>query len=139
MIFNEIHKDLLTVGDDYSLAHCIASDLIMGEGIAVPMNAKFNLRELILLTKWNLKHPTCIITGRVFNLITKEKSWHKPTLENLSVSVYLMKQIMQGRHMTKVAMPRIGCGLDNLDWQDVSLMLKNTFRDTDIEILVCYL
>ena len=34
-------------------------------------------------------------------------------------------------------MPRIGCGLDGLDWGIVKAIIKDVFEDTDIEILIC--
>ena len=39
--------------------------------------------------------------------------------------------------INKIAMPMIGCGLDKLNWDKVSQIIKETFKDTDIEILVC--
>jgi ribosomal protein L12E/L44/L45/RPP1/RPP2 len=33
-------------------------------------------------------------------------------------------------------MPRIGCGLDNLEWDRVSSMLKKTFEGTNMKITV---
>ena len=37
----------------------------------------------------------------------------------------------------KIAMPKIGSGLDRLNWQDVEQIIKDVFADTDVEILVC--
>ena len=37
----------------------------------------------------------------------------------------------------RIAMPKIGCGLDQLNWQDVEGIIREVFADTDIEILVC--
>lgn len=34
-------------------------------------------------------------------------------------------------------MPVIGCGLDRLNWNDVSEQIKDVFADMDVEILVC--
>lgn len=36
-------------------------------------------------------------------------------------------------------MPRIGCGLDKLEWNKVKEMIKEIFEDTDIVIEVYYL
>lgn len=33
-------------------------------------------------------------------------------------------------------MPKIGCGLDKLDWTAVREIIREMFADTDIEILV---
>jgi hypothetical protein len=138
MKYTEVNKDLFTVSDsEYSYAHCIASDIGMGAGIAVPMNAKYNLKPRIRNTKQILAYPTCIYTAPVFNLITKPYSGGKPTLETLTASVQFMKEQAIKLNITKLAMPKIGCGLDRLKWVDVSQMLKDQFADTDIELLVC--
>ena len=50
-----------------------------------------------------------------------------------------MKEICLKENITKIAMPKIGCGLDQLNWNDVKRLLFETFENTDIEIFVCYL
>lgn len=46
---------------------------------------------------------------------------------------------MQENNIEKIAMPKIGCGLDKLNWCDVSSAIKEIFADSSIEIVVCYL
>lgn len=36
-------------------------------------------------------------------------------------------------------MPKIGCGLDRLQWGKVREIIKEIFGDLDIEVRVCYL
>lgn len=38
-----------------------------------------------------------------------------------------------------LAMPKIGCGLDRLQWGKVREIIKDVFNDVNIEILVCSL
>lgn len=38
-----------------------------------------------------------------------------------------------------VGNPKIGCGLDKLEWDKVRIILEENFKDTDRNILVCYL
>lgn len=38
-----------------------------------------------------------------------------------------------------LAMPKIGCGLDRLQWSKVREIIKEEFKDLDIEIEVRYL
>lgn len=137
MTFVEEERDLFTVGDEFYLAHCIASDLAMGAGIAVPMNEKFGLRQAIRDSGESLEHPTCVLTGRVFNLITKARSNGKPTMKSLVSALWKMKVLAVGQGVTRIAMPRIGCGLDRLNWPEVKLALQDVFGKTDIELLVC--
>ena len=140
MIFKEEKRDLFRVNKKYYLAHCISSDCVMGAGIAVQFQKKFNLRDKLLrYNEDTIEHPTCIRIGRVFNLITKEKYWHKPTYGSLEVALILMKEIALDNDIKYIAMPKIGSGLDRLQWAKVKEIIKNIFDDTDIEILVCQL
>lgn len=44
------------------------------------------------------------------------------------------------RHEIKyLAMPKIGCGLDRLQWGKVREIIQDKFKDLDIEIEVRYL
>ena len=137
MKYEEVHRDLFTVDESYNLVHCIASDLKMSAGIAVDMQRKFHLRGKIEKSGESLKHPNCIFAGEVFNLITKKKSSGKPTLESLDKAIKKMKSLIQYHEIKKIAMPKIGCGLDKLSWGEVRECIHSTFDSIDIEILVC--
>ena len=138
MKFEEVRKDLFTVGEDYYLAHCVSSCLAMGAGIAVSMNAKFGLREALRASGKSLDHPTCVLTGRVFNMITKQMSCDKPLVGDFTASLYKMKELAVENGVKKIAMPRIGCGLDRLKWDGVCESIQKCFAKTDIEVLVCW-
>lgn len=137
MTYTEEYRDLFTMPDTYHLVHCIASDLGMGAGIAVPMQKTFGLRGKIQNTGLPLHHPTTILTCRVFNLITKARSSGKPTLDALHMSIIKMRDIAVQEDIKQIAMPKIGCGLDKLSWPQVREILKTEFANTDIEIYVC--
>jgi len=139
MTYSEEKRDLFTVSKEYHLAHCIASDLGMGAGIAVQFQKRFNIRGKIVSSGEPLKHPTCILTGRIFNLITKSKSSGKPTYVSLVASLLKMQRIADESGIHKIAVPRIGCGLDKLSWPIVREHVKSLFDSNDIEILVCYI
>lgn len=140
MVFKERKRDLFTVDGKYYLAHCISSDCAMGAGIAVQFQKKFNLRgKLLRYSDETRKHPTCILVDRVFNLITKERYWHKPTYSSLYSSLNIMRTIAETNNIEYIAMPRIGSGLDRLQWGRVREMIQDTFEDSDIEILICIL
>lgn len=47
-----------------------------------------------------------------------------------------MKKHMLDNGITKLAMPRIGCGLDRLEWSIVSLILEDIFKDTTCDVIV---
>jgi O-acetyl-ADP-ribose deacetylase (regulator of RNase III) len=133
MVYRETRKDLFTVNrNKYSFAHCISKDCKMGAGIAVKMKGVFNLFTL----KANI-FPSVIFYNNVYNLVTKDKFYDKPTYESLEATLILMKDLAVKNRTKKIAMPKIGCGLDRLDWKIVKELIQRTFKDTNIEILIC--
>ncbi|MBN2155869.1 MAG: hypothetical protein JW776_07480 [Candidatus Lokiarchaeota archaeon] len=142
MKYAEIQHDLFTVDPDYHLAHCISSDIAVDKGIAVLFNQKFNLKARLLnISPKDLEHPTCVkIEGtRVFNLITKELYYHIPTYNSVRQSLLKMRKQIEDEQITKLAMPKIASGLDRKKWEKIRDIIHNVFKDTDIEILICYL
>jgi O-acetyl-ADP-ribose deacetylase (regulator of RNase III) len=136
MEFTEMRKDLFTMPKEYYLGHCIAEDLKMGAGIAVAFQKKFNLREAI--QQQDHTAPTCVFANGVFNLITKKKSSGKPTLNSLKAALIVMRGIISENGITKMAMPKIGCGLDKLQWGEVREIIKDVFSNIHpLEIVIC--
>ena len=146
MIYKEEQGDLFAV-KGYYFAHCISADFALGAGIAVDFSFRFNMRDklikgnpeyLKLYTKEQRKGD-CILVDNVFNLITKARCFNKPTLESMELALLKMKEICEKENIVKIAMPRIGAGLDRLAWSDVSMLIHKVFEDTDMEIVVRYL
>ena len=145
MVYREEKRDLFEVPHDYYLAHCISSDYALGAGIAVEFNRRFDMRHKLKTQangywehmKENGKKGDCILIDRVLNLITKEKYWNKPTYESMRHALEMMRVVCGANQIEKVAMPVIGCGLDRLQWDKVSEIIKDVFEYEDIEILVC--
>lgn len=134
-----LHKKMdLFLCTDYPLAHCISADYALGAGIARDFERRFHLRK-VLEVVGSHTYPDCIKTGNVFNLVTKERYWHKPTEQTLAAALHLMKAQMSKSGVIKIAMPEIGCGLDRLSWPRVRQILSSIFEDTEVELLVCYL
>ena len=146
MYYHEEKMDLLKVPQGWWLAHCISGDFALGAGIAKQIDEMFNMKEMLNLLwgkispmdgKWSV--PCCLPCGNVFNLVTKQRYFQKPTLDSLRTALEEMADYVVEMGVTKLAMPKIGCGLDRLDWDDVSAMIHEIFQDIDVEIMVCVL
>lgn len=158
MILKEEQKDLFTVPKDYALVHCISADVTMGAGIAKEF-ANLGVKDYIL-HQFTVPINVTGICLRAYNtnwkcicnLVTKQHYYNKPSYAALKKSLlhlkYLIKSdnkyfremdINHDKIITKLAMPKIGCGLDRLKWDKVKVIIEEVFADTDIEILVCYL
>ena len=140
MILEERKGNLFEVDEKYYLVQCISSCANMGAGIALDFNKKFHLKNKLLSYNEEIrKSPTCVKIDRVFNLITKSKYWNKPTYQSLRLSLEIMRDIIIKDNIKYLAMPKIGCGLDRLQWGLVREIIKDTFKDIEIEILVLHL
>ena len=145
MTYKEEIRDLFSVPDDYYLVHCISADFAMGKGIAVEFNKRFNMKTKLHICFYkyldefikNNYQFDCLVMDKVFNLITKERYWQKPTYKTMQGALEIMKMMATENGVKKIAMPIIGCGLDQLQWDKVSKIIQEVFEDTDIEILVC--
>lgn len=118
------------------LAHCISRDCEMGLGIAKTFDRKFpNMKNTLKSRITNLT-VCALYDDKVFNLITKNKYWQKPTYISLENSLKDMATSCKLFNVKILAMPRIACGLDRLNWNRVKVMLEDIFKDLDITIYV---
>lgn len=138
MVYREIYGDLFQVDKKYYLAHCISADFALGKGIAFEFNKRYDMKKklhnqfIVNDDCW----PTCYMIDNVFNLVTKEKYWHKPTYQTLRAALVDMLTHIERYDIKYVAMPMIGSGLDRLEWLKVSEIIKDVFKNSDVEILV---
>lgn len=158
MILTEKKMDLFELSKEYVLVHCISLDCAMGAGMAKVFDKKFpNMKWKLAdcIKGNNLKHPISILYGfertvdnklvfvdekqGVINMITKEKYWHKPTYEDFNAALLHVAYLCKKYNIKKLGMPKIGCGLDRLQWDKVKEKIEDYFKDLDIEIVVCYL
>ena len=140
MTFHMYRCDLFDYADTHYLAHCVSADFALGAGIAVEFNKRFNMRaKLHSLPKECRQVGKAILYDRAFNLITKRRYFDKPIYPSLMEALLDMKEQCVCNGITKLAMPKIGCGLDSLSWGRVCTMIQCIFKDTDIDIVVCYL
>ncbi|XP_077070493.1 ADP-ribose glycohydrolase OARD1 [Siphateles boraxobius] len=130
--------DLFTCPSTDALAHCISEDCRMGAGIALLFKKHFRGAEELLAQK---KQPgQCAVLKRsdrfVYYLVTKKRYYQKPTYDILRKSLVSMREHCLANGVNSISMPRIGCGLDKLEWENVSPIITEVFQDTNISITV---
>lgn len=139
--FREEKGDLFALDNTWSLAHCVGADFQMGAGIATEFKKRFgSVDELLKQKKGVGEVATLQVDGRsIFYLVTKESSSKsKPTYESIEKAVQEMFAIASKHGISKLAMPRIGCGLDRLQWTVVKeIVLKH--KPMEMSVVVRYL
>lgn len=139
MILNEKKGNLFELDNDkYFFAHCISSDYELGKGIAVEFQKRFNLK-CRLNNIGSGKYPEVITIDNIFNLVTKSNYWNKPTYITITNCIEEMAELCEQYKIKYLAIPKIGCGLDRLQWGKVREIIQENFKDLDIEIEIRYL
>jgi O-acetyl-ADP-ribose deacetylase (regulator of RNase III) len=155
MIFMTAHMDIRNVPDEphFAVAHCIAADLCWGSGVAPIINREMFDAESKCRYKCST-NPDGVASqlkvgeilpvvsnkrkGVLINLITKLRSPYKPTYESLTEALQSLKNYACMIGITRIYMPKIGCGIDMLSWDVVQQIIKGVFYDTPIDIIIAY-
>ncbi|WP_275372674.1 macro domain-containing protein [Clostridium tertium] len=146
MILNESKGNLFELDNKYALAHCTSEDCEMGKGIAVEFDKKFRGMKNYckrVVEYDNLSFP-CVIHysnnyQSVFNLVTKKSYYGKPTYTTITKCISEMAYMCRQFNIRYLGIPKLGCGLDRLQWGRVRDIIQEEFKDIDIEIEVRYL
>lgn len=72
----------------------------------------------------------------IYYLVTKKYSTEKPRFEDLVSSLEKMRDHCVANGVKYLAMPRIGCGLDRLEWKEVKPKIEEIFSGLDISITI---
>ena len=120
--------------------HCVSSDLAMSAGIATQFVRLYPELEKLRPHYRNLKagskiaHFSSQNGSWIYNLVTKNKHYDKPTYYNLRKSLCRMKSHMLTYGIKEINLPQIGCGLDKLEWAQVFNIILCLFANTDIRV-----
>lgn len=104
LIFREVVGDLFSAPVVYSLAHCVAADMMMGAGIAVKFRDTFKQIE-------NLKAQGAKAGGLavlkdqsrfIYYLVSKDRTYTQPTYKDLFSSLDAMKTHMVNTSKNKL-------------------------------------
>ena len=77
-------------------------------------------------------------TGKryIYNLVTKERLCDKPNLSTLSKTLEAMKIHASTNGVSTIAISKLGCALDQMNWQEVVKLLHDIFVYADVQIVV---
>lgn len=136
--FREVNGDLFTAPKEYSLAHCVGADLSMGAGIAIRFRNSFGRIVQLRAQEPKVGGLAVLTDGKrfVYYLVTKRFSNQKPKYADLLRSLLALRKHMKANGVKRLAIPRIGCGLDRLEWTQVYDLLYRVFNADNVEILL---
>ncbi len=119
------------------MGHCISKDCALGAGIDLEFRNRYGVEELVEQQKGVGECAYVEKKGRrILHLITKEKASDRPTYDNLEQSLRNARKICLEQNINTLAIPKIGCGLDRLEWSKVETLVNKIFGESTIRVKV---
>uniref|UniRef100_A0A3P9QG95 Macro domain-containing protein n=1 Tax=Poecilia reticulata TaxID=8081 RepID=A0A3P9QG95_POERE len=112
--------DLFSAPNQESLAHCVKK--LLGQCAVLTHDQRF-IYYLVNIPRSIIQHGTKLAS-------------QKPTYVDFRQSLEDMKSHCLEYNVKRISLPRIGCGLDQLEWSKVSQILQEVFKQTDITLTV---
>ena len=125
----------------HSIGHCISADAKISKGFAELLSQQVpglrdTCRRTKLLTGQTFPFYDRVGNRYIYNLVTKTKFSEKPTLPTLSLTLEEMKSHARLHGISTIAILKIGCRLDQMNWQEVVKLLRDIFAYSNIRLVV---
>ena len=77
-------------------------------------------------------------TGKryIYNLVIKERFYDKSNLSTLCKTLEARKIHASMNDVSTIAIPKLGCGLDQTNWPEVVKLLRDIFAYADVQLVV---
>ena len=145
-MIREIKGDMFAfvTKDDY-IAHCISNDFVLGAGIAKTIDEKYHVRNILkgsktykdLSDRYTDGTGYVLVTGNVFNLVTKRYFYNKPSYASIAMSIDKLAMVCKQRGIQRIHMPRIGCyDSDGLKWESVYKLICHSFCNSGVDVYI---
>ena len=124
-----------------SIGHCISADAQTSKSFAQFLSERFprlrrTCRRAHLLKDQVFPFWDSSSRRYICNIVTKEKYLVKTDLQTLATTLQNMQAHATMHGVSTIAVPKIGCGFDQMNWQDVVKLLRNNFAYSVIQIVI---
>lgn len=134
----ELEINIMAVPQGYYLAQGISRDLNFKVGLPALFEKTYNLKEKLAANyDEEIEIGEVYLIDNVYSLVVKDSSYDKPDRDVLMDALVELRDQMEEDMVTKLAIPKLCCGRNGLEWDDVKAMISFVFGDSDIQILVC--
>ncbi|KAK4875056.1 hypothetical protein RN001_011478 [Aquatica leii] len=119
--------------------------VMLGREIRLPCDLQFGRRPeeevavedyVSKLTK-RLDEEDYVVTDASFSIWSLRNTHVPSSYTKICGEHYGISRGMEFHHVKKLAVPKLGCGLDQLNWRTVRNMLEVVFRGTGVQVFVC--
>lgn len=142
----ELIKGNLFDANVNALAHGCNCQGVMGAGIALEFKRQWPTmykyyREICQSEPIEPGHMFVYIEGElvIFNLMTQLRPHSTASLTGIQSGLIRMREYANKKGIGKIAMPKIGCGLGGLRWEQVEPIVQEVFGEWPGTVSVYYL
>lgn len=119
--------------------HCISGDAALSAGFAKRMSEEFpedvsELRGMAPLKVCSIKNLGA--EPMQIHMVTKNLKNDKPTMAHLIRCLRKTAELCTTMGVRDVQMPKIGCGLDKLQWHEVEDAIESTIARSGINVII---
>lgn len=117
---------------------------VMGKGLALEFKKKYpqNFMAYRKICDEHLLQPGSIYVTHfrpdpiIINFATKDH-WKNPSkIEYIQKGMQQIVELLNNHRITSIAIPKIGCGLGGLNWEEVLPIITDKLQDFDINITI---
>ena len=137
-----IVKDIVEVARniDNTVVFTMSGDCSLGRGVAKQLDREFGLKNRLSDDFYNdVPVGEIVMLTNIIGLCDKESRYDIVDYYDIKSCLEKLKQYAERNNLKSIYMPKIGCGCDDLDWDEVKKIIDDVFHDTDIIINVCVL
>ena len=130
----DTHEDIFL--ENVNLVHCISEDKMLTKGFARQMDLKFQSKDFLINKNGNVIVQHIPGNKTLFHLTTKSKHYEKPSLNRIKQCLNELKEYCVENNITELHMPKIGSGLDKLNFESIRKIILEIFEKTNVRIFV---
>lgn len=138
-IVREVEQDILQLPEEYSLVHSTSANFDIPHGLAKIFRDKYGREEDLKGRQPAVGSVLKLQDGQrvLFYLMTRRTFHQRPSYETLWNTLKQLKEQVLELNLSKLAMPKMDCSRNGLNWRTIRNMVEVIFKDTTVEILVC--
>ncbi|KAF4532708.1 hypothetical protein B566_EDAN004695 [Ephemera danica] len=136
-ICSETYKSIIHAPANLIICHCVAADLRMSRGAAKDLSDLYpKIREVIGEPTVGSCLPSVSNERTFLNLITKHNSSDKPETSHFEQCIKNLKAYTDANKIDRIAITRLGCGLDLLSWDQYDKQKKNMAEELNAKMSI---
>lgn len=133
--YAEVPTNLLTVPQGWVVCFATDSNVDVGVGLPKLINDTFHLKKQ--LTGEPFEVGKSEVVGNVAMLFVKESCYDRADEDYLRSALKNLRKKCEEYGLDRLAMPKLCCGNNGMKWKVVKKMIKETFKGSDVFVMVC--